>query len=143
MTESASQAAALRVSIALAYVCDHLQELSAVLGDDGGDPEAPLARLLSTLRASEAPPAQIERGLPDITALLNSVHAALQAAGDVWGVYGAAPGRSGDTEGGMEALEIVYRCPLQKCAGRPGGQVAELRPVCAVSQQELLRERLP
>jgi hypothetical protein len=45
---------------------------------------------------------------------------------------------------GMEPLEIVYRCPLQRCAGRPGSQVTEAQPLCSVSpdRRELLRERL-
>jgi hypothetical protein len=39
-------------------------------------------------------------------------------------------------------MEIVFRCPLGKCTGRPFSDVASFPPLCSVNGAELIRDRL-
>lgn len=136
MTTAGSGAEAARIARGLAYVCGHLAELRALLEDDGADPSKSLSRLVSAL---QAPSAGAQAG-PDIAALLGQVQAAVQALGDAVGIYGYS--RRGTGQSGMEALQIVYRCPLQRCAGRPAETITEPEPKCSVSGARLIRDRL-
>jgi len=142
----ASQHASLRVAFGLAYVCGHLQELRQTLQDDGTDPSTPIARLLSACRAGP-PRAEDEKNPPirsSVAELLDNLHAAVQAAGDILGVYPYGESRSAEPAG-VQSLEIVYRCPLHVCAGRSASEVTDTHPVCFVGLRmpQLLRERLP
>jgi hypothetical protein len=130
-----ADSASLRVARGLAYVCGHLDELRELLGDDGSDPDRPLARLIAALRAPEP---------EEIAARLDAVDAAVQEAGDMMGVYGPGPARGPAGLDALDALQIVYRCPLKRCAGRPANVFAGARPVCTVSPERLplVRERL-
>ncbi|MFE3072568.1 hypothetical protein [Streptomyces sp. NPDC059247] len=120
------------VAAGLAYVCTHLGELRELLGDEGADPATPLGRLLAL---SGAPGED-----PELASLLAEVDSVLRESTDgMVSLHGFGQGRDGS---GLEALEFVYRCPLRRCAGRPGGEVAEARPVCSISRRALLRERL-
>ncbi|GAB7186770.1 hypothetical protein ATKI12_6601 [Kitasatospora sp. Ki12] len=121
-----------RIAAGLAYVCGHLDEIRATLGDDGTDASAPLPRLLTAIQAS---PRQ------DVANLLDALHAAVQAAGDAPGVYGQADLRGIDAVG-VESLEIVYRCPLRVCSGRDESELTQFPPRCSISGQELPRESL-
>ncbi|MGK8486979.1 hypothetical protein [Nocardia asiatica] len=42
----------------------------------------------------------------------------------------------------MRSIEVVYRCPLERCDGRGRDEVGVDPPLCAISGQELRRERL-
>jgi hypothetical protein len=129
---SSSQAAALRVATALAYVCGSLPELYEMLGDDGTDPSSPLARLVAAARSDQ-----------DVAAPLEAVHSAVQDAGDPAGVHGAAGTRGGESNG-LEPLQIVHRCPLGRCTGRPESVLSDAPPVCSIDpdRRALRRERL-
>ncbi|MFJ6293802.1 hypothetical protein ACIQJX_10645 [Streptomyces griseoviridis] len=121
-----------RDAAGLAYVCAHFEELRELLGDDGLDPSTPLERLRAARGAEAASSAE----------LLGEIDAALRAATDDFAsIHGAGQGRGGDLSG-LEPLEIVFRCPLRRCTGRPGSEVAVARPVCSISRRELVRERL-
>lgn len=113
----------------LAYVCANLGELRAILGDDGEDPASVLERLLAALRSGET-----------VTQLLEEAHRAMQRAGDALGIYGQQD--RGAAAIGTERMEIVFRCPLGKCTGRPFGDVASFPPLCSVNGTELVRDRL-
>jgi len=135
MAVSGSRAGAVRVASGLAYVCGHLDELRDLLGDDGSDPDKPLTRLVTALREQ---PQETE-----VAGLLDALHAAVQATGDEMGIYGLGGSRRGGLSG-MEVLQIVFRCPLNRCAGRSAEQVTGPAPVCTVSpgRLPLRRERL-
>lgn len=125
---------AVDTAAGLAYVCSHLPELRGLLGDDGSESGTPLGRLLAACGGS--------RPAADIAPLLGEVDAALRALTDgMVGVQGFGEGR-GTSWSGLEPLEYVYRCPLGRCTGRLGSEVAEVRPLCAISRRELVRERL-
>jgi hypothetical protein len=145
MTTAESGAEAARVARGLAYVCRHLDELRTLLDDDGTDPSKPLAKLVTALQGQAAAQQPTDGGQsrPSVAGLLDQVHAAVQAAGDALGVYGSGVRSGGQT--GMEALQVVFRCPLGRCAGRPADRVAGPPPVCTVSPAglPLIRERLP
>jgi hypothetical protein len=127
-----SSAEAIRVAKGLAYVCGHLGELRELLKDDGADPSTPLGQLLNALQPGQA--------AADVSGSLDAVDAAVRKAGDAFGVYGFTSTRRGGPSG-MEALQIVFRCPLQRCTGRPADQVRGSTPVCAISPQRLPLER--
>ncbi|MEV5410336.1 hypothetical protein AB0K60_16045 [Thermopolyspora sp. NPDC052614] len=123
-----------RTRDALAYACDHLEELREDLGDDPAG-SALLDRLLSRIR-----------GNGTIADVLDEIHAALQAAGDALGLYGRVPGHQGDrgidlAGLGSGPLEIVYLCPIGRCSGHQT-QAAGSPPRCGISGEELRRERL-
>src|SRR5450755_986448 len=125
--------ASLRVAFGLAYACGHLAELRQTLQDDGSDPSTPIARLLSACRAG-LPPADDGKNpdrQPSLAELLDDVHAAVQAAGDILGVYVYDESRSVEPAG-VQSLEIVYRCPLNLCAGRSASEVINAHPVCSL-----------
>ncbi|MEU4332838.1 hypothetical protein [Nonomuraea dietziae] len=121
-----------RIATGLAYVCHHAEELRRNLNDDGSDPDKPLQRLRTALaeKASE----------DELHELLEAIHlAVIQATGDPWGVFGHEAGRS--VVVGVAPIEIVYRCPLDRCAGRTRDQlIGEAR--CEMSGRGLRRERL-
>lgn len=131
---------AIRLANGLAYVCRHLDELRELLGDDGSDPSTALMRLVAVLQGGASGQAA---KAPELAGVLEEVHAQVQAAGDVLGVYGSGSSRGGGLSG-MEVLQFVYRCPLGRCAGRLAHEVAQAQPVCTVSEarQSLIRERL-
>ncbi|MFI9636446.1 hypothetical protein ACIHAX_27510 [Nocardia sp. NPDC051929] len=119
---------ATRVTAGLAYLCGHLQEIRGTLGDDGTDTSTPLHKLLSSVRSGDG---------AGIAAALDAVHTALRAAGDARGLYGH---HRGLVPVGVHSIEVVYRCPLERCDGRD--DVDAEPPRCAVSGRELRRERL-
>jgi hypothetical protein len=123
--ESAAQSEA-REAAGLAYVCANLGDLRATLDEDGA---SALERLLAALRSGTA-----------ITPLLDELHLAVQRAGDALGIYGEQD--RGLEAVGTERMEIVFRCPLEKCTGRPFDEVTEFPPLCSVNGAELIRDRL-
>jgi hypothetical protein len=126
---------ARQVSQGLAYVCAHVDEINAVLAEDatGGDGLQALERLRSALR-----------GNGDISGPLADLHHALLRAGDALGVYGHVRGVRGSSLAGFdqsEPLEIVYRCPIGRCARTDPGP-AVTPPRCGVAGQALRRDQL-
>ncbi|GAA1945609.1 hypothetical protein GCM10009837_84540 [Streptomyces durmitorensis] len=123
---------ALWIAKGLSYLCGHLGEVRELLNDDGALPGTPLGRLLSVLR---------EGGTgAEVSGLLDMVDEAARRAGDQHGVYGPDNTRRGEPSG-MEALQIVFRCPLRLCTGRSAREVGRSVPVCPVSPQRLPLER--
>jgi hypothetical protein len=118
----------------LAYVCSHMDEISAALSDDaaGTDGTAALERLRSAMRDGG-----------NLTGPLDDIHHALLRAGDALGVYGHSRGVIPSLPG-VETdrpLEIVYRCPADRCPrADPGPAVSP--PVCGFTGETLRRERL-
>jgi hypothetical protein len=106
--------------------------LRELLNDDGEDPRTPLGQLLTVARAEEA-------GVNAIGPL-DLVDSAVRQAGDLFGVYGPASTRRGGPSG-MEALQIVFRCPLRLCTGRLASEVRRSVPVCSLSPRRLPLER--
>lgn len=118
-----------RTPAGLGYVCAHLSEIEMMLSTYGSRGPGPLERLVAAIPAGT-----------DLDVLLDELDAAIREAGDVLGVHDNAD--RGITAVGVEAMEIVYRCPLQRCTGRSRGEVGRLAPTCDISGRELLRERL-
>jgi len=124
-----------KASQGLAYVCAHMDEISAVLAEDapGGDGIKALERLRSALHGSG-----------DISGPLADLHHALLRAGDALGVYGHVRGVRGLSLAGFdqsEPIEIVYRCPISRCSRvAPGPAVTP--PRCGVAGEVLRREQL-
>jgi hypothetical protein len=131
MGGSKPDAESVWAAVGLANVCGQLDELRQLLNDDGSDEASPLSRLLAAVRAGK--PGQV------IAELLDDLNEAVQDAGDMAGVFGFDVSRGDDA--GLDALEIVFRCPLARCAGRAD---ADRQPFCALSPARLplLRERL-
>jgi hypothetical protein len=130
----ANETKARQASQGLAYVCAHMDEISAVLAEDASAGEGPqaLARLRSALRGG------------DISGPLADLHHALLRAGDALGVYGHARGAGGLSLAGFdqgEPLEIVYRCPVGRCPRVvPGPAVTP--PRCGAAGEALRRGQL-
>ncbi|SOE32594.1 hypothetical protein SAMN05442782_9562 [Streptomyces sp. OK228] len=129
---SQAEATSLRIAKALSYVCGHQDELAALL-----DEEAVSLHNLAAVVSLGAP------GDASLTTLLDTLHTAIQRAGDPTGVYGG-PGRN-LTPAGVSDLEIVFRCPLRLCIGRSAHEVGGDAPRCRFDPAEavLIRERLP
>jgi len=131
---TADEVEAERTLKGLAYVCAHLDEISAALSDDavGNDGTVALERLRSALR-----------GDGDLAGPLGDIHHAMLRAGDALGVYGHSrrvfqplPGVDRD-----QPLEVVYRCPVGRCPrADPGPAVTP--PRCGFTGETLRRERL-
>ena len=122
---AAEEIKARQASQGLAYVCTHVDEISAALAEDasGGDGLKALERVRSVLR-----------GNGDISGPLADLHHALLRAGDALGVYGHVRGVRGLSLAGFDQgkpLEIVYRCPIGRCPRTvPGPAVTP--PRCGV-----------
>ncbi|MEV0301339.1 hypothetical protein [Streptomyces prasinus] len=129
---SQAEVADLKTAKALSYVCGHRDELVELLAEDDA--------ALRTLEAAVGRPATDGIAL---TALLDTLHAAVRHAGDPSGVYGGT-GRS-VLPAGVADQDVVYRCPLQLCIGRSGHEVGDDVPRCrfAPAETALIRERLP
>lgn len=131
MAEPGSGASLVWSAVGLANVCGHLDELRQLLNDDDGDEASPLYRLLAAVRTRQSKQVVAE--------LLDELNEAVQEAGDMAGIFGFDVSRGDDA--GLDALEIVFRCPLGRCAGRAD---ADRQLFCALSPARLplLRERL-
>jgi hypothetical protein len=126
MGEETSQSAD-RIAAGLAYVCKEFASLRAVLPDDE---QGPLRRLLAAVRNGE-----------DLAGPLAALHAALLAAGDHLGIWG----QRSVTMAGINTqgpFEFVYLCPLGRCSGRSVDKNTVFPLICAITGQELRRERL-
>ncbi|QKG19731.1 hypothetical protein [Actinomadura verrucosospora] len=122
------------VPFLVAYACAHLDELRTLL-EETDDAAARLTRLVAALRADPRPPEA------ELSALVGDLHAAMQAAGDPWGMR--PPQQRGSVgAAGVESVAVVYRCPLGVCAGRDADEVDRLPVRCAVTGRDLVRERL-
>jgi hypothetical protein len=130
MAQPGPDAASVWSAVGLANVCGQLDELRQLL-NDADDEASPLSRLLMAVRTRK--PEQV------IADLLDELNEAVQDAGDMAGIFGFDVNRGNDA--GLDALEIVFRCPLRRCAGRAD---AGRQPFCALSPAHLplLRERL-
>ncbi|MFD8087400.1 hypothetical protein ACFV4F_37570 [Kitasatospora sp. NPDC059722] len=115
----------------IAYVC----------GDAAGIREAlepatePLDRLLEAVRAGE-----------DITAALNDLHVALQAAGDALGVYGynRSPSSGLRLAGAVPSRprEALLICPTGRCSRYDRPDPVAPAPTCAIDGLALRRTLL-
>ena len=127
---AAEEIRARQASQGLAYVCAHVDEISAALAEDasGGEGFQVLERLRSALR-----------GNGDISGPLADLHHALLRTGDALGVYGHVRGVRELSLAGFgksEPLEIVYRCPVGRCPRVvPGPDVTP--PQCGVAGEPL------
>jgi hypothetical protein len=121
-----------REASGLAYVCANASDLRSILEEKCPDSAPVLESVLAAVRDGKA-----------VTQLLDELHQALQRAGDELGVYGEYGGQDrGPEAAGTERMEIVFRCPLKKCMGRPFDEVTQFPPHCSVSGAELIRDRL-
>ena len=127
---AAEEIKARQASQALAYVCMHVEEISAALAEDasGGEGLQALERLRAALR-----------GNGDISGPLGDLHHALLRAGDALGVYGHVRSVRGLSLAGFDAgepLEIVYRCPTGRCMRTVPGPAVK-PPRCGVADETL------
>jgi hypothetical protein len=123
------------IAEALAYVCGRLDYLRAVLPpDEAGEPPALRALLEAVSHAH------------DLTGPLDALHIGLLNAGDALGVWGHVRSgvRSLNVPGVDEhtPFEVIYLCPLGRCAGRRPDRTTTFPVTCAIAGRELRRERL-
>lgn len=125
-------AVGLRIAKALSYVCEHRDDLAALLDEND-----------TALRAVEDAVGGSTADDVSLIALLDALHAAVRRAGDPSGVY-VGTGRN-VIPAGVADLDVVYRCPLQLCIGRSGHEVDDDVPRCGFDPGDsaLSRERLP
>ncbi|MET9734820.1 hypothetical protein ABZZ79_30535 [Streptomyces sp. NPDC006458] len=115
---------------AIAYICENSSDLRQILDDP-----APLDAVLALLRSGDADTARMRP-------LLDILHTALQAAGDVVGLYGGADrGGYAVSSGGLGPVrraEIVFHCPKGHCARMvQPDPTAAARPHCALFGEDL------
>ena len=124
----------------LASACERLETIRRDLRRSSGqelqqDPE-PLQRLVEAFRSGS-----------DLAAPLQGLHDALLNAGDPTGVWGhVQPGSRGVSLAGNDPdmpFEVVYRCPLGRCAGRSPDNTTIFPLMCALSGKELIQKTLP
>jgi hypothetical protein len=123
---------ALRTALALSFLCENLDDLAELLAED----HALLDAVLDSVRHGS--PNGVE-----LAALLDALHTAVQRAGFAQGVHGERVRAL--TPMGVSRVDVVYRCPLRICTGRPREAVDGGVPRCAVAPggMPLQRERLP
>lgn len=127
MTEQADRTAA-----AAGYVCLHSAEIRALLRELG-DP-GPLEDVLAAVR-----------GDADLAEVLDRLHEALQAGGDVLGVYGNADRSAGLRPAGVARpapVELVFLCPHRRCSRYRWPEPGDADPVCEFDGTPMTRERL-
>lgn len=137
-----------RMGDALAYLCEHLDEVRGKLSrgrptyEDGQEP-ALLQTIVHGLQADEQP--------SDLAAALEELHTALRWAGDALGLWGHLPGHihGRDVRGDVilagiarESAEILYLCPVGRCSGRRPEFGTVFPLTCSVVGAPLRRERL-
>ncbi|MGI5170233.1 hypothetical protein ACQEU3_38355 [Spirillospora sp. CA-253888] len=139
-----------QVANGLAYVCSHLDQVRAALGEavpavGAGEGVDALMRMSALLGDQQKPDHRDRDGMTafrqEVAELLDTVHTALQVRGDALGIYGHET-RGGIDAVGVERFDIVYRCPLQMCLGRDETEVSQVSPRCSISGQALIRQRL-
>jgi hypothetical protein len=120
---------------ALAYVCGRLDYLRAALPHDEADEPPALRALFNALSSAD-----------DLAGPLDALHADLLNAGDALGVWGhVRSGLRNMTVPGVDSgapLELIYLCPIGRCAGRRPDRTTTFPMTCAVTGRELRRERL-
>ncbi|MEU9472221.1 hypothetical protein AB0D78_37600 [Streptomyces avermitilis] len=125
------------INAALAYVCrrlDYLRRLMTPNAEPGSDPSE-LRALLRAVTAAQRP------GAGELRDLLQALHQAVQASGDPLGVWQASAGRSLQLPGipGEVPFETLYRCPVDRCAGRRPDQSTVFPLTCTITGRELQR----
>ena len=122
-------------STAIAYVCEHWNELSTWLAQDD---QTLLSRLGEALRAGR-----------EVSQLLDELHQAVQRGGDALGIYGnvergqrAGLPRSG--LGSPRPVEVIFVCPGGRCSryATPETEGADHKPRCEIFGIPLRWERL-
>ncbi|SDI89054.1 hypothetical protein SAMN05421869_107372 [Nonomuraea jiangxiensis] len=108
-------------------VCKELDSLRAVLPDDD---QSPIRQLLTAVRTRQ-----------DSAEPLQAVHAALRAMGDHLGVWGHRSVTMAGV-GTRQPFEPVYLCPQGRYSGRRVDETTTFPLTCAITGQELRRERL-
>jgi len=115
----------------VAYVCDQLDQIRAVLQAYGPTGAAPLERLLAALRAGE-----------ELTAPLDALDAALLAAGDALGIGGRVRGLNPTGVDRAVPEEWVLLCPSGQCSRHALPDDRGEAPRCRISGRPLRGERL-
>ncbi|MFI6542971.1 hypothetical protein ACIBO9_06960 [Streptomyces prunicolor] len=126
-----------RADQALAYVCRRLDYLRRLLAPDQDMGEGPpeLRVLTDAVTAAQQPDRDAFQDL------LQALHEAVQAAGDPLGVWQASQARSIHLPGasGGAPFESLYRCPIDRCAGRHPDQSTVFPLTCKITGRELER----
>jgi hypothetical protein len=121
-----------RTAAAVGYVCGQLADIRdhlAHLGDTG-----PLERLLAAVRDGY-----------ELDEPLDRLHEALQAGGDVLGVYGNSARSFGLRPAGItdpRPAEIVFLCPHRRCSRYRWPEPSSEVPTCEIDDTPMVRERL-
>ena len=126
-----------RTDQAVAYICRRLDYLRRLLAPDqnmGGDP--PELRVLT-----DAVTAAQRSDQGALQGPLQALHEAVQAAGDPLGVWQVRKERSLHLPGesGEAPFESLYRCPIDRCAGRSPDQSTVFPLTCTITGRELER----
>lgn len=138
MTESVG--AAQRTASRLAIVCAKTEQIRTDLLDGAVGSDGPLEEVLTAVREG--------KGRDDLTALLDALHAVLQADGDAQGLHGyddtGMRARSVHALGVPRALpgDVVYLCPAHRCARHWWSQGPAPVPRCSLSGAPLRRARM-
>lgn len=128
------------VADGLASVCERLETIRRDLRrgsqeEQQQDP-APIRRVMEAF---------LDGG--DLADPLQGLHTALLKAGDPTGVWGHVQpsSRSVSLVGNTPDVpfELVYRCPLGRCAGRSPDNTTIFPLICALSGRELIQKTLP
>lgn len=122
-----------RVADGIAFVCGRLTDIRTCLEEDGD--VAVLDRFLVAMRSGEDP-----------AAMLEDLHAALQAAGDAFGIFGglrgAGPASAPHGVGSPRPAEVLYLCPVRRCSRYWWPDSPGALPVCGLAGEPLRPERL-
>ncbi|GAA1646137.1 hypothetical protein GCM10009733_049100 [Nonomuraea maheshkhaliensis] len=115
---------------AIAYICESSGDLREILDDP-----APLDAVLELARSGDADPDRMR-------AVLDTLHTALQQAGDVIGLYGGTDrGAFTVSSGGLGPVrraEIVFHCPKGRCSRMvQPDPAATARPRCTLFDEDL------
>ncbi|NUR57766.1 MAG: hypothetical protein HOV87_03545 [Catenulispora sp.] len=129
---------------ALAYVCEHMDEVREDLAEAGQGSGSGATVLLEELNVA------FGAGQP-VGAILDAIHTVLLDAGDVLGLYGRFdPDHRGQPSGltvaGLsvrppEADEVVLLCPSERCT-RSSWPMRGQVPRCAFTDEALREDRL-
>jgi hypothetical protein len=126
-----------QIDDALAYICRRLDYLRRLLAPNSGTGTGPpeLRALTGAVTAAQRP------GQGELQDLLQTLHQAVQAAGDPLGIWQAPEQRSLHLPGtsGGAPFESLYRCPISRCAGRRPDQSTVFPLTCTITGRELKR----
>lgn len=120
------------VAAGLAYACRYLKDIREVLRPDG-DQRDPL----EIRRVADA----VRTGA-DLRGPLEALHGALLAAGDPWGVWGAARALMMTGLDADVPFEPMCACPHDHCSGHSIVTATAISFTCTLTRQPLRSEAL-